>query len=162
MKKLQYMPYPIVAMLVLIVMGFVLVSFIRSKTSVNTTRDNAMPEPDILSALSLGLAGFPDTEHLPVYPSATITFTKTEAFMLNHVTYQVEEPMDKVTEFYQKNLPKKGWVFQNSKRGYNLYNWEDPGGKLLWQMYLKVVIEMTLDKSKTVVYPEYGRYPNTE
>lgn len=150
--------YTIAVTLVLIAVGFITISFAQHKTDV-------IPKQEITTmstAMPIALVGFPDIEHVPVYLDATVTFTKTEATKLNYVTYQVEERMDKVAEFYKEMLPKKGWLLRSGHSQRNLYSWTDSEGKLLWQMYLKVDIELTLDQSKTVVYLEYGRYPNTE
>jgi hypothetical protein len=159
MRKL---PYTIAVTLALIAAGFVTVSFVQSKTDVIAKWGNIMPTPDIPTALPTALVGFPDIEHVPVYPNASVTFTRTEATKLNHFSYQVGERMDKVAAFYQEMLPKKGWLLKRSNGLRSIYSWTDPEGKLFWQMYLEVGIEMTLDQSKTAVYLDYGRYPNTE
>lgn len=149
--------YTVAVTLILLTMGVVAVSYVQSKTAVIAEQENAMP-----SALPTALVGFPDIEHVPVYPGATVTFTKTETTKLNHMAYQVEEPMEKVIEFYQEMLPKKGWLLRSRDNHLNVYNWTDLEGKLFWQMYLEFEIELSLDTSKTVVYLNYGRYPNTE
>ncbi|MEO5951521.1 MAG: hypothetical protein ABIQ44_03545 [Chloroflexia bacterium] len=150
MKKL---PFTIVVSLVLLAVGFVIVKFGQSKTEIMAKQ--ATPLPTVL-------VGFSDIEFIPLYEGATVTFTKTEGTKRNHISYQVGVGMDKIAEFYQAILPKKGWVFIGSRSQRNLYRWTDPEGRLFWHMYLQFNMDLTLDRSKTTVYIEYGRYPNTE
>jgi hypothetical protein len=159
MKRLRY---TVTVTLALIVIGFVIVGFVQSKTELKAAQEDAVPTLDKTTFLPTALVGFPDIEHVPIYPEATVTFTNTDTTKRNHITYQVEERMDRVAEFYQKTLPKKNWLLRSGQSKLNLYSWSDPGGNSLWGMYLRFDIELALDESKAVVYLEYGRYPNTE
>jgi len=159
MKRL---PYTIAVTLALIAVGMVVVGFLQSNADATATRDTVLLAPDTSNALPTAISGFSDIEHIPIYPNATVTFTSTEPITLNHITYQVEERMDKVADFYKKMLPEEGWQRRSGQSGRNLYNWTEPEGRQLWGIYLRVDLELTLDETRTAVYLEYGRYPITE
>ena len=152
MKRL---PWTIAGAAMLITLAFVTISFVVSKPASPGESETALSH-----TLPAALARFPDIDHLPVYPGATVTFTETQSTWRHYITYHVQDRMDKVAAFYQEMLPKKGWQLRSSAR--DLYSWTDSTGKLRWQMQLEVAIELTLDQSETVVHLDYGRYPNIE
>jgi hypothetical protein len=152
---MKQLGWTILGALVLITMAFVTISIVLSKP-----RSLGQSETTMSRALPTALALFPDIDRVPVYPDATVTFSETQSTWRNYITYQMHERIDKVTEFYQEMLPKKGWQLRSSAR--DRYSWTDPTGKLRWQMQLRVAIEWTLDGSETVVHLDYGRYPNIE
>ncbi len=154
MKRL---PWTLAITCMLIAIGFVAISLVRSQTEPSGESETALPQ-----VLPTAIASFPDIEQVPIYPNATVTFTQTQGPLLNSISYQVPERLDKVAAFYQVMLPRQGWLHESGDRLWNLSSWSDPQGKLRWQLYLSVKMDWTVDLSRTVIYLEYGRYPNTE
>lgn len=114
------------------------------------------------TAISSALVGFPDIEHVPIYPNASVTTATNQDVTSMQVVYEVSDRIDKVQVFYQDMLTKKGWLLRSSEGQASLYSWIDPARKSPWHLRLEVVIGFTLDESKTLVSIEYGRYPDTE
>jgi hypothetical protein len=162
MMKRPY--YILVVILALVMSGFVVISFVEGKSQPVAMQNNTIPTAP--TVLPTTLIGFPDIEQIPIYPNASITFTKNEPGAPRHVTLQVEESPYKLAAFYRETLPLRGWLLRNSYGPdpfkLDWYSWTDPHGKLPWQMYLKVEMELTLDQSRTAVYLEYQRYPIVE
>lgn len=149
--------YTIVVAVVLVVLGFIIASFVQNRSLLLATRDDIMSP-----AIPTALAGFPDIEHVPVYPNATITKAAVQSVDFRHIVYEVRDSTDAVAKFYQETLPKKGWLFRTSRVQSSLYSWTDPAGKSPWHLHLEVTVGFTLDESKTLVNINYGRYPDVE
>lgn len=154
MKRLFY---TIVVTIVLVSAGAVAVSFAQSRSGMAPEQEGVMS-----GGVPTMLADFPDIEYVPVYEHATVTFTNTESAKPSYVSFEVNEPFDKVTKFYEEMLLKQGWVFRISRGGRDLYSRADSEGNTPRQLYLELVIGPALDTSRTIVNIEYGRYPNVE
>ncbi len=114
-----------------------------------------------LQVSSNALADFPDIEHVPIYPGASISKTISDPRAPRFIEYHVQENANKVTAFYQNALAEKNWLLGTSAGGYNRYSWTDPAGKLPWHLDLTMTAE-AWDASNTIVTLEYYRYPDME
>jgi hypothetical protein len=140
--------------LLLILAGVTSIWVLRTRDSRGGSAAIPLPAPPP------AVATFPDIAHVPIYPQATVTFTKTEGLRSNSLTYRVADRADTMSAFYQQILPQQGWQLRDDRPPYAWYSWTDPNGQLRWQLQLVVVIDATVGGSETIVGLDYGRVPN--
>jgi hypothetical protein len=112
----------------------------------------------------------PDSEYIPLYPSATIIETSDkwpESLRIRRLRLEAPDTRDKVEMFYKQELPRIGWLldYDSSEHGAPYlslyYTWIDPEGSLPWDMELDMGVESKPD-SKAEVRIDYNRIPNVE
>jgi hypothetical protein len=154
MKRLHYTMAILIA---LIIAGFGIASYGQNRSRI--IADNHY---NVLMVVPTALTAFPDIEHVPVYQNPSIMFTLNEPDKARYISYEVTDPIDHVKEFYHETLPRRGWLLRSRDGQQSKYSWTNPAEKPLWHMYLKVTVQLASDDSKTLVFLEYGRYPNLE
>jgi hypothetical protein len=152
---MQRLHYITAGALALVISGFIIVSFIQSRSQLMANKYNTMQV-----VVPTALAGFPDIERVPVYPNPNVTFIINEPQEPKYISYEAGDSIQQVKEFYHEMLPREGWLLRSSDGPSSKYSWTNPADKPFWHMYLKVTIQLTLDDSRTLVYLEYDRYPN--
>jgi hypothetical protein len=148
-----------VVAVILVMAGLVIVGLVQGRSQLKSEQHKAIP---VAIVIPTALAAFPDIEHVPVYPNPAITFADSGTANKRHITYEVPDHIDKVAKFYQVMLPNQGWILRSESGQRSRYSWINREEKALWHMYLDVTIGLTFDNDKTVVYLEYGRYPNID